>query len=60
MTDPVITTVYQALSARGFQTVRYNSRGVGDSGGKASWTGETEAADFQVGVWRSTCITQQQ
>ncbi|PWN19321.1 alpha/beta-hydrolase [Microstroma glucosiphilum] len=46
MSDHVISSVSRLLSELGFRTVRFNSRGVGASQGKGSWTGETEAADY--------------
>lgn len=48
MSDNVVSSVDRVLSELGFRTVRFNSRGVGASQGKGSWTGETEAADYLV------------
>ncbi|KAK0561608.1 hypothetical protein OC844_003131 [Tilletia horrida] len=36
------------LVQRRFEVVTYNSRGVGQSTGRASWTGAAEADDYQV------------
>jgi alpha/beta superfamily hydrolase len=48
MSDNVVSSVSRVLSELGFRTVRFNSRGIGASQGKGSWTGETEAADYLV------------
>lgn len=48
MLDPVVVAVANTLLQRGYRVIRFNSRGVGSSQGKASWTGEAEAADFQA------------
>lgn len=48
MLDPVVVSVANALLQHGYRVIRFNSRGVGSSQGKASWTGEAEAADFQA------------
>jgi alpha/beta superfamily hydrolase len=36
--------------SREYHVIIYNSRGVGNSGGSASWTGFSEAHDLQVVV----------
>lgn len=48
MLDPVVIAVAHTLLQHSYRVIRFNSRGVGSSQGKASWTGEAEAADFQA------------
>ncbi|TKY90111.1 hypothetical protein EX895_000109 [Sporisorium graminicola] len=46
--DPVITHLASLLLTHAhLRVVRFNSRGVGKSGGSASWTGKSECSDFQ-------------
>ncbi|CDS00671.1 uncharacterized protein SPSC_02316 [Sporisorium scitamineum] len=46
--DPVITHLASLLLTHAhLRVIRFNSRGVGKSGGSASWTGRTECSDFQ-------------
>ncbi|CAO1638767.1 unnamed protein product [Sympodiomycopsis kandeliae] len=54
LSDPVTLCIGRVLAeASGYRTVRFNSRGVGQSGGKGSWTGEAEANDYQCVVDQS-------
>ncbi|KAF7316928.1 Peptidase-S15 domain-containing protein [Mycena chlorophos] len=46
MSDPVLRLLAEPLHDAGYHVVRYNSRGVGNSTGWASLTGQTEAADL--------------
>lgn len=48
LADGVVKAVRTFLLSANFRVVRFNSRGVGRSGGKASWTGRPEADDFRV------------
>lgn len=48
LSDYIVTTIARALNTNGYRTVRFNSRGVGKSGGKGSWTGEVEGRDYEV------------
>ncbi|KAF6766772.1 hypothetical protein PSEUBRA_000098 [Kalmanozyma brasiliensis GHG001] len=46
--DPVITHLASLLLTHAqLRVVRFNSRGVGKSGGSPSWTGSSECRDFQ-------------
>ena len=46
--DPVITHLASVLLTHAhLRVVRFNSRGVGKSGGSPSWTGKSECSDFQ-------------
>lgn len=46
--DPVVTHLASLLLTHAqLRVVRFNSRGVGKSGGSASWTGKSECSDFQ-------------
>lgn len=46
--DPVITHLASLLLTHAhLRVVRFNSRGVGKSGGSPSWTGKSECNDFQ-------------
>ncbi|KLO11578.1 alpha/beta-hydrolase [Schizopora paradoxa] len=47
MSDPVLQLLSQTLGAKGFYTIRYNSRGVGGSSGWKSFTGLQEGLDLQ-------------
>ncbi|CAO1615064.1 unnamed protein product [Parajaminaea phylloscopi] len=47
MADATVIAVTNTLVRAGFRVVRFNSRGVGRSSGRASWTGEAEARDYQ-------------
>lgn len=47
MEDPVLQTIVSPLHAQGYDVLRYNSRGVGQSTGRSSWTGKSEAQDLQ-------------
>ncbi|OSC96894.1 alpha/beta-hydrolase [Trametes coccinea BRFM310] len=47
MTDPVLDIVAEPLLERGYQVLRYNSRGVGKSKGWPSLTGSKEVEDLQ-------------
>lgn len=53
--DPIITHLASLLLTHAqLRVVRFNSRGVGKSGGSASWTGRSECSDFQEILMR--CI----
>ncbi|SPO19727.1 uncharacterized protein UTRI_00120_B [Ustilago trichophora] len=53
--DPIVTHLASLLLTHAqLRVVRFNSRGVGKSGGSASWTGKSECNDFQEIV--SKCI----
>ncbi|GAC96653.1 hypothetical protein PHSY_004236 [Pseudozyma hubeiensis SY62] len=46
--DPVVTHLASLLLTHAhLRVVRFNSRGVGKSGGSPSWTGKSESSDFQ-------------
>jgi len=58
MDDPVLQFLCQILKAKGFYTIRYNSRGVGGSSGWRSLTGLQEGLDLQEVVqWALSHIT---
>ncbi|TRM65064.1 Alpha/Beta hydrolase protein [Schizophyllum amplum] len=48
MTDPVLGIVKDALLLKGYHVLRYNSRGVGRSTGRASFTGLAEGEDLEA------------
>lgn len=53
--DPLVTHLASLLLTHAhLRVVRFNSRGVGKSGGSPSWTGKSECSDFQEIVAR--CI----
>ncbi|SNX81392.1 uncharacterized protein MEPE_00097 [Melanopsichium pennsylvanicum] len=53
--DPIVTHLASLLLTHAYvRVVRFNSRGVGKSGGSASWTGRSECSDFQEIV--SKCV----
>ncbi|KAH7884613.1 Alpha/Beta hydrolase protein [Phlebopus sp. FC_14] len=52
MDDPTVQTIVRLLSDHDFYTVSYNSRGVGNSTGWPSFTGELEGKDLQALVQR--------
>ncbi|RPD60193.1 alpha/beta-hydrolase [Lentinus tigrinus ALCF2SS1-7] len=47
MNDPVLQLLTEPLLERGYDVLRYNSRGVGKSTGWASFTGSREAEDLK-------------
>jgi len=47
MSDPVLLFLCDILKAKGFYTIRYNSRGVGGSSGWRSFSGLQEGLDLQ-------------
>jgi hypothetical protein len=46
----VVQSVKDVFRSRGIPVLLYNSRGVGKSTGRASWTGEPEREDYQAVV----------
>lgn len=46
MNDPLIRTLASTLRELGYSTLRYNSRGVGQSSGRGSWTAHLEVNDL--------------
>lgn len=49
MNDHVVQTLAQYFSqTRSLRVVAFNSRGVGQSSGKASWSGNSECQDYQA------------
>lgn len=46
----VLLSFVSIFLRREYHVIVYNSRGVGNSGGSASWTGFSEAQDLQVVV----------
>lgn len=46
--DHVVQTLKDTLCREGVPVLLYNSRGVGKSSGRASWTGEPERKDYQA------------
>ncbi|KAF9466548.1 Alpha/Beta hydrolase protein [Collybia nuda] len=47
MDDPVLLSLLEPLENLGYYTLRFNSRGVGKSAGRASLTGFTEGKDLE-------------
>ncbi|KAI0787545.1 alpha/beta-hydrolase [Fomes fomentarius] len=59
MDDPVLELLTESLLARGYDVLRYNSRGVGKSTGWASFTGSREAEDLKELVeWARNTVSQ--
>ncbi|KAL1680205.1 Alpha/Beta hydrolase protein [Schizophyllum commune] len=50
MTDPVVGIAKDVLLEQGYHVLRYNSRGVGRSTGRASFTGLAEGEDLEAVV----------
>ncbi|KAJ9107272.1 hypothetical protein QFC21_000719 [Naganishia friedmannii] len=48
MHDHVVQALKDTLCRQGISVLLYNSRGVGKSRGRASWTGEPERKDYQA------------
>ncbi|GHJ85935.1 hypothetical protein NliqN6_2337 [Naganishia liquefaciens] len=50
LNDHVVQALKDVLCQRSVSVLLYNSRGVGKSSGRASWTGEAERKDYQAVV----------